>query len=229
MTVALAEKPATKRTRKAGKPAPDSTTPAGGEAVQDDQAVPAVTPDAETQPAPATEPVVEWDHAAVRLRREGPGLSRTALAELTGLSGSRIWASEAPGKALTAEHMQSIRDALAQVEEHGVPEQYKKKPSGFAAKGTGPTKTELEARLKTVLALLDQARPAKTLGASRAVVEQAIAAGAPGPSRRRRRRRPMPHRNVYVIARNAGGRPTRMHKLVDGQASVTCCGRDVSA
>jgi len=35
----------------------------------------------------------------------------------------------------------------------------------------------------------------------------------------------MPMKNLYVIARSASGRPTLQHKLVDGTASVTCCGR----
>jgi hypothetical protein len=39
----------------------------------------------------------------------------------------------------------------------------------------------------------------------------------------------MPLKRVYVIARNAGGRPTLQHKLVDGTASVTECGTDVSS
>lgn len=34
----------------------------------------------------------------------------------------------------------------------------------------------------------------------------------------------MPLKNCYVIARNAGGRPTLQHKLVDGSASETKCG-----
>lgn len=38
----------------------------------------------------------------------------------------------------------------------------------------------------------------------------------------------MPLKGVYVIARNAGGRPTLQHKLVDGTASVTCCGREMT-
>jgi hypothetical protein len=38
----------------------------------------------------------------------------------------------------------------------------------------------------------------------------------------------MPLKGVYVIARNASGRPTLQHKLVDGQASMTCCGTDTS-
>ena len=38
----------------------------------------------------------------------------------------------------------------------------------------------------------------------------------------------LPLRDVYVIARNAAGRACLQHKLVDGQASVTKCGRDVS-
>ncbi len=38
----------------------------------------------------------------------------------------------------------------------------------------------------------------------------------------------MPLRSVYVIARNAAGRPCLQHRLVDGQTERTACGRDVS-
>ena len=30
---------------------------------------------------------------------------------------------------------------------------------------------------------------------------------------------------LYVIARNKHGRPTLQHKLLDGTASITCCGQ----
>ena len=39
----------------------------------------------------------------------------------------------------------------------------------------------------------------------------------------------MPLKSAFVIARNHLGRPTLMHRLVDGQASITACGVDTSA
>ena len=38
----------------------------------------------------------------------------------------------------------------------------------------------------------------------------------------------MPLKNLFVIARNASGRPCLQHKLVDGQTERTACGRDLS-
>ena len=38
----------------------------------------------------------------------------------------------------------------------------------------------------------------------------------------------MPLKDVYVIARSAAGRPCLQHKLTDGQAERTACGRNVS-
>lgn len=38
----------------------------------------------------------------------------------------------------------------------------------------------------------------------------------------------MPLKDVWVIARSAAGRPCLIHKLLDGQAERTACGRDVS-
>ena len=38
----------------------------------------------------------------------------------------------------------------------------------------------------------------------------------------------MPLKNVFVIARSAAGRACLQHKLVDGQAEVTACGRDMT-
>lgn len=38
----------------------------------------------------------------------------------------------------------------------------------------------------------------------------------------------MPLKRLYVLARNAGGRPTLQHKLVDGSSSMTACGYDCS-
>lgn len=34
---------------------------------------------------------------------------------------------------------------------------------------------------------------------------------------------------VYVVARNGSDRPTLQHKLVDGTATRTLCGRDISS
>lgn len=38
----------------------------------------------------------------------------------------------------------------------------------------------------------------------------------------------MPLRNIFVVARNAHGRPTLQHKLIDRRTSMTACGRDIS-
>jgi hypothetical protein len=38
----------------------------------------------------------------------------------------------------------------------------------------------------------------------------------------------MPLKDVFVIARNSYGRACLQHKLVDGQAERTACGRDIS-
>jgi hypothetical protein len=35
--------------------------------------------------------------------------------------------------------------------------------------------------------------------------------------------------SAYVVARNASGRPTLQHKLLDGGTALTLCGRNVSA
>lgn len=35
-------------------------------------------------------------------------------------------------------------------------------------------------------------------------------------------------RGVYVVARNSSGRPVLQHKLIDGQATHTSCGQDVT-
>lgn len=36
-------------------------------------------------------------------------------------------------------------------------------------------------------------------------------------------------RNAYVLARGASGQATLQHKLADGQASLTLCGRDMDS
>lgn len=36
-------------------------------------------------------------------------------------------------------------------------------------------------------------------------------------------------RAAFVMGRNRGGRPTLMHRLVDGTKNLTACGHDVSS
>jgi transcriptional regulator with XRE-family HTH domain len=107
------------------------------------------------------------DPAKIRGRRESLDVSRIALAELTGLPTSRIWAAEQDGKEVSEEHITIICAALDGVEKNGLPDHLR--PKQRAATRT-PT-----SRLKQVAALLDEALRTRTAKEMRAVIEQAQA------------------------------------------------------
>lgn len=109
------------------------------------------------------------DPAAMRGRRESLEISRTALAELTGLPVSRIWACEQDDKDVSEEHLTIVRAALDNVEKNGLPDHLRPKQ-----RPAGSTRTPT-ARLKQVAALLDEALRAKTAKEMKAVIEQAQA------------------------------------------------------
>lgn len=144
---------------------------------------------AQTVAAEATETETETTFPApaeVRQRREELGVSRSALAELTGLSLSRLWAAEQDGKVVSDEHRTLIRAALTHVAEHGLPAHLVKTANTKEKTPRAPavTRAVLAERLAQVSGLLDEAVAAKTLKEVRALVEQArtAALGTPTPS-----------------------------------------------
>jgi hypothetical protein len=126
---------------------------------------------------PATEPEVKRPNpAAVRQWRESLEVSRVALADMTGLPLSRIWAAEQPDKTVTDEHRALIIGALDGVEKNGLPEKYqrpKAEAQAKASKPKQPTKAALEERLRLVVETLATTAEKKTLKELREVIEQA--------------------------------------------------------
>ena len=125
---------------------------------------------AETTETP-TEQKIErgMSPAEIRRTREELSISRAAMAELTGISLSRIWASEQDDKTISDEHYAFIVGALARVREHGLPEHLQLKQS---------RKTNASIpldRLSELANLLTTAKDAKTLKDVKAAVEQAQA------------------------------------------------------
>jgi len=111
--------------------------------------------------------------------REGLGLSRAVLSQLSGVPQSRCWAAaqDSP-KDVAPGHLKAIIAALDTVDREGLPEHLvkaKKSPSAGA-----PTKAALQDRLKNVVALLGEAAAAKTPTAIRAIIDRAQAAATGG-------------------------------------------------
>lgn len=128
------------------------------------------TPDADAQVAEATS--TPHDSLALRHRRERLLVSRPALAELTGLSLSRLWAAEKAGKTVTQEHLALIVAALDGVEKNGLPEHLR--PRTAADANSGPTRAQLLERLWSTRDLLAAATNQKTVKELRETIDAAL-------------------------------------------------------
>ncbi len=134
------------------------------------------TPATSAPPAPLTP-------TQVRELRDTLGVSRTALSQLTGLSLSRVWASEQEGKDVADEHRAAVTAALREIEKSGPPDHLKpKEKPAKVAKPKPATRTELVARLSGIALLLDEATHAKSSKEIRALVDQARALADAGPA-----------------------------------------------
>lgn len=119
--------------------------------------------------AEATEQLIQrgMTPADIRRTREELLISRNAMAELTGISISRIWASEQDDKEISDEHYALIIGALARVREHGLPEHLQPKQT----KKTAPVVT-IE-QLRELNELLATGLDLKTAREVKTVIEQA--------------------------------------------------------
>lgn len=109
------------------------------------------------------------DPMAQRHRRERLNVSRPALAELTGLSLSRVWAAEQPGKVVTDEHRALLVAALDNIEKNGLPEHLR--PRERAARAD--SKQELLDRLQSIADVLAGTTDMKSLKDVREAIEVA--------------------------------------------------------
>lgn len=110
---------------------------------------------------------VAHDPAALRRRRESLGVSRNALAGLSALPLSRVWAAEQADKEVSGEHLALLARCLDDVQANGLPEDLR--PRRAAGGGAAAR------RLHGVTEILGEARTAKTLRDVRALVERALA------------------------------------------------------
>lgn len=104
----------------------------------------------------------------IRMAREALGCSRSVIQEMTGLSGSRVWASEQADKEITDEHYLLIVAALENITTNGVPEHLK--PKQRKAKTTVAVE-----HVQQVHELLGTALDLKSVKELKVVIEQARA------------------------------------------------------
>lgn len=101
----------------------------------------------EVQPAPVTEIICEdglpiMTPAEVRSMRDGMGISRPMLIELTGINGYRCWAAEQAHKADepdVIEWRKIVSVVLRRVDEHGLPAEMQPKKRGRKPGSTANT------------------------------------------------------------------------------------------
>lgn len=104
------------------------------------------------------------------VRREGLRVSREVLSKITGISTSRIWASEQSSKIVQDEILATLDAALDKIAAEGIPAEFAKPAKSTANQ---VTKADLQARVDQVAHLLDLAAECKTLKEIKALVEQA--------------------------------------------------------
>ncbi|MBQ1042358.1 helix-turn-helix domain-containing protein [Micromonospora sp. C72] len=108
----------------------------------------------------------------VRERRDALGVSRTALAQLTGFTPAVIWRCEDGRPKI--EEMAKITEVLDGVEKDGLPEHLRRPVKvERERKPAAPAKAILVARLAKVGVLLEEAMAAKTVKETKALIEQA--------------------------------------------------------
>lgn len=105
----------------------------------------------------------QYGPTEIRRWREELDCSRAVLQEMTGLSGSRVWAAEQLTKEITDEHYQLIVAALTNVKENGIPEHLRTKKAGKAP-------VIPRERIAEALELLKTSDDLKTLKEVRAVI-----------------------------------------------------------
>jgi transcriptional regulator with XRE-family HTH domain len=146
-----------------------------------------------TETATATEvtggaptPTATHDAAALRRRRESLDVSRRALAGLTGLPLSRVWAAEQPDRQVSPEHLALIVAQLDQVQVNGLPADLRPRLAAATTNGvvrgvTCASAAGLEARLEelarrlgALTQVLGAARDAKTVKDVRPLIERAL-------------------------------------------------------
>lgn len=138
--------------------------------------------DTATQPAESSTPTeptqpTTLTPSEIRELRTGLGVSREVLAKLSQTNGSTCWRVEQEGKEVPAETVAKIIAALRQVEEHGLPDEFK--PASRKTSATaGPSKADLAARLATVRGILEEATALKTNAQLRACLDMALAAAS---------------------------------------------------
>ena len=111
--------------------------------------------------------------AEFRARREGLQVSRAVLSAITGLSQTRDLARRHRGQGRHGDELRTLCAALDHRRER-VARAHRKQPK--SAGKSGPTKAELERRIKTAIALLLETAPLKTVNELRALIAQAGAA-----------------------------------------------------
>lgn len=155
------------------------------------------TPEA-TAPVEATptlalaQPITAADALVQLQRREALKISRVTLADMTGLSLSRIWASEQAGKVVIDEHRGLIAAALESVEKNGLPAKYVKAKAEPKAKASQPKQatkaellaqlTDLTSRMERVVQIAQASAELKSLKDLRATIEEMRRAASGDPN-----------------------------------------------